>query len=86
MVAVEQPLKILKLLLHGLENKLLISNQQLDILHNDDLDNRLKWTWTLQYTVIGIYSCDIVFLNSLNENIAKQIARDGVEIYSKVSR
>jgi len=36
--------------------------------------------------VIGIYSCDIVFLNSLNENIEKQIARDGIEIYSKVSR
>ncbi len=36
--------------------------------------------------VIGIYSCDIVFLNSLNENIEKQIVRDGIEIYSKVSR
>ena len=36
--------------------------------------------------VIGIYSCDIVFLNSLNENIEKQVARDGIEIYSKVSR
>ncbi|HEY8888718.1 MAG TPA: hypothetical protein VIM70_00435, partial [Clostridium sp.] len=35
--------------------------------------------------VIGIYSCDIVFLNSLNENIEKQIDRDGIEIYSKVS-
>lgn len=31
--------------------------------------------------VIGVYSCDIVFLNSLNEEIEKQIARDGVEIY-----
>ncbi|WP_298841842.1 nucleotidyltransferase domain-containing protein [Clostridium sp.] len=36
--------------------------------------------------VIGIYSCDIVFINSLNENIEKQIDRDGIEIYSKVSR
>ena len=33
--------------------------------------------------VIGIYSCDIIFLNSLNENIEKQIARDGIEIYCK---
>ncbi|MBU3112582.1 nucleotidyltransferase domain-containing protein [Clostridium lacusfryxellense] len=33
--------------------------------------------------IIGIYSCDIVFLDSLNENIEKQIARDGIEIYSK---
>lgn len=32
--------------------------------------------------IIGIYSCDIVFLDSLNENIEKQIARDGIEIYS----
>ncbi|MCB2356052.1 nucleotidyltransferase domain-containing protein [Clostridium estertheticum] len=33
--------------------------------------------------IIGIYSCDIVFGDSLNENIEKQIARDGIEIYSK---
>lgn len=33
--------------------------------------------------VIGIYSCDILFLNSLNDNIRKQIDRDGIEIYSK---
>ena len=31
--------------------------------------------------VIGVYSCDIVFLDSLNENIEKQIDRDGIEIY-----
>jgi len=31
--------------------------------------------------IIGVYSCDIVFLDSLNENIEKQIARDGIEIY-----
>lgn len=33
--------------------------------------------------VIGVYSCDIVFLDALNENIEKQIARDGIEIYFK---
>lgn len=33
--------------------------------------------------IIGVYSCDIVFLDSLNEDIEKQIARDGVEIYCK---
>lgn len=33
--------------------------------------------------IIGVYSCDIVFLDSLNENIEKQIARDGIEIYCK---
>lgn len=33
--------------------------------------------------VIGIYSCDIVFLDSLNENIKKQIDRDGIEIYCR---
>lgn len=31
--------------------------------------------------IIGVYSCDIVFLNSLNEEIEKQIARDGIGIY-----
>jgi predicted nucleotidyltransferase len=31
--------------------------------------------------IIGVYSCDIVFLDTLNENIKKQIDRDGVEIY-----
>lgn len=31
--------------------------------------------------IIGIYSCDIVFLDSLNEEIEKQIIRDGIEIY-----
>ena len=34
--------------------------------------------------IIGIYSCDIVFVDSLNENIEKQIGRDGIEIYSKI--
>ncbi len=33
--------------------------------------------------VIGVYSCDIIFLDALNENIEKQIARDGIEIYCK---
>ena len=33
--------------------------------------------------IIGVYSCDIVFLNSLNEEIEKQIARDAIEIYCK---
>ena len=30
---------------------------------------------------IGVYSRDIVFLDSLNENIKRQIDRDGIEIY-----
>jgi len=33
--------------------------------------------------IIGIYSCDIIFIDSLNENIEKQITRDGIEIYCK---
>lgn len=31
--------------------------------------------------IIGIYSCDIVFQDSLNEELSKQIIRDGIEIY-----
>jgi len=34
--------------------------------------------------VVGIYSCDIVFQDSLNENIEKQITRDGIELYYKL--
>jgi predicted nucleotidyltransferase len=34
--------------------------------------------------VIGIYSCDIVFLDSLNEEIKNQIFKYGIEIYSKI--
>lgn len=33
--------------------------------------------------VIGIYSCDVIFLDSLNESIKKQIDRDGIEIYCR---
>lgn len=34
--------------------------------------------------IIGVYSCDIVFLDSLNEEIKKQISRDGITIYEKI--
>jgi uncharacterized protein len=33
--------------------------------------------------IVGIYSCDVLFADSLNEEIKKQIVRDGVVIYSK---
>lgn len=35
--------------------------------------------------IIGIYSCDIVFLDSLNEEIKKQIFRDGIIIYESTN-
>lgn len=31
--------------------------------------------------IIGIYSCDILYLDSLNEEVKKQVDRDGIEIY-----
>jgi predicted nucleotidyltransferase len=31
----------------------------------------------------GLYSCDIVFLNDLNNEIHEQINRDGIVIYEK---
>ncbi|WP_317311185.1 nucleotidyltransferase domain-containing protein [Clostridium thermobutyricum] len=31
--------------------------------------------------IIGVYSADIVFLDSMNEEIKYQIERDGIEIY-----
>lgn len=56
---------------------------------NSDIDLCVDYTGKGKGTIvedindiIGIYSCDIVFLDSLNENIKKQIDRDGIEIYS----
>lgn len=55
---------------------------------NSDIDLCISYTGKSKGTiveeideVIGIYSCDIVFLDSLNENIKTQIERDGIEIY-----
>lgn len=33
--------------------------------------------------IIGIYSCDVVFEDKLNEEIKNQIERDGIEIYHR---
>jgi predicted nucleotidyltransferase len=33
--------------------------------------------------LVGIYSCDIVFADSLNEEIKNQISSSGIEIYKK---
>ncbi|MPQ42522.1 nucleotidyltransferase domain-containing protein [Clostridium tarantellae] len=32
--------------------------------------------------IVGVYSLDIVFLDSMNDEIKVQIERDGIEIYS----
>lgn len=33
--------------------------------------------------IVGIYSCYLVFADKLNDEIRKQIERDGIEIYRK---
>lgn len=33
--------------------------------------------------IIGIYSCDILFKDSLNDDVRKQIDKYGVKIYNK---
>ena len=33
--------------------------------------------------IVGIYSCDVVFEDALNEEIRNQICRDGVVIYKR---
>jgi hypothetical protein len=33
--------------------------------------------------IVGIYSCDVLSFNSLNEAIQRQIERDGIMIYEK---
>lgn len=35
--------------------------------------------------LVGLYSLDIVFLDSMNEEIKSQINRDGLEIYNSFS-
>jgi predicted nucleotidyltransferase len=57
---------------------------------NSDIDLCIGYTGKSKGTivaeiddVIGVYSCDIVFSDSLNENIGKQIDRDGIEIYCR---
>lgn len=34
--------------------------------------------------IVGVYSLDIVFLDSMNEKIKLQIERDGIEIYKNL--
>ena len=31
--------------------------------------------------IIGIYSCDVVFFDTLNDEIRKQIERDGIKLF-----
>lgn len=31
--------------------------------------------------IIGIYSCDVVFFDTLNDEIKKQIERDGIKLF-----
>ena len=38
------------------------------------------------YEVVGIYSLDIVFLDSMNEEIKLQIEKYGIEIYDNLDR
>ena len=57
---------------------------------NSDIDLCIKCLENYRGTVvdevndvIGIYSCDIVFIGSLNKEIENQIKRDGIIIYEK---
>lgn len=55
--------------------------------YNSDIDLCIKCSTKIKGTVkediediIGVYSCDIVFSDNLNEDIKKQIERDGIKI------
>lgn len=55
--------------------------------YNSDIDLFIKCETKIRGTIkediediIGIYSCDIVFLDNLNDEIKKQIERDGIKI------
>lgn len=58
--------------------------------YNSDIDLCIECSQnrrgTIEYEIdeiIGVYSCDILFLDSLNDEIKKQIDRDGIIIYKK---
>lgn len=59
--------------------------------HNSDIDLWIecerKSEGIIKYDIdeiIGCYSCDVLFNYTLNEEIQKQIKRDGIEIYKVV--
>jgi predicted nucleotidyltransferase len=56
--------------------------------NNSDIDLCIKCSSKVKGTIkeeideiIGIYSCDIVFFDHLNDEIKEQIERDGIEIF-----
>lgn len=60
--------------------------------HNSDIDLCIDYTGKQKGKIIsdiddlvGIYSCDVLFLDSLNKEIQQQIERDGIVIYEKAS-
>ena len=66
------------------------SRARQDNKYNSDIDLCIECSQnrrgTIEYEIdeiIGIYSCDILFLDSLNDEIKKQIDRDGIIIYKK---
>lgn len=60
--------------------------------YNSDIDLCIECTQnimgTIEYEIdelIGVYSCDILFAYSLNEEIKKQIYKYGIVIYKKIN-
>ncbi|REJ11806.1 MAG: nucleotidyltransferase domain-containing protein [Bacillaceae bacterium] len=58
--------------------------------YNSDIDLCLDYTGNKKGKImddideiVGIYSCDVLFFDSLNEEIKRQIMRDGKVIYAK---
>jgi len=56
--------------------------------YNSDIDLCIKCSSKVKGTVkeeideiIGIYSCDIVFFDNLNDEIKKQVERDGIRLF-----
>ncbi len=58
--------------------------------YNSDIDLCIdyigKQKWKIREDIddiVGIYSCDVLFFDALNEDIKRQIERDGKTIYEK---
>lgn len=58
--------------------------------YNSDIDLCVDYTgkqkWKIKEDldeIVGIYSCDVLFFDALNEAIRREIERDGKTIYEK---
>ena len=62
-----------------------------DSTFRSDIDLFIFFTGTSKQTlrdkideIVGVYSCDVVFSDNINQELQRQIERDGLIIYSQI--